>query len=449
MVTFVTSTKTLLIHFAEKFRAAPWTIPAFYVVLAIALSQFTLWLDASGHFSNPATTGFFHISSPEGARVLLGTIATSMLAIAGVSFSSTMVTMTLASQQFGPRLLRNFLKDRASQRTLGVLLGTFVFCLFILREVRSIENDWFVPALSVMTSVVLAMIGLGCFIHFIQHILREIQAEQVVADAFRGLQSSIEAVFPEIGEELVEDRAILQMAADWEIEGYKTGYVQAINYEAMVEIAMEQKVRLKIHCRAGDFVSDQQVVASVDNVEAEKPDRDLIIEKTRESFYIGSARTPEQDFEYGFRQLVEVALRALSPGINDPFTAMDCIDYLGAGLQSTFARPLPQPVHRDREGAIRVVACGTDYAGLVGAAFNQIRQASRERCDVSCRLLETLALTARVARQSEQRAALLKQAQMIRDDSSPKMSNDFDRDCLESRYQSVEAVCSRSKKTVP
>lgn len=424
----------------EKFRAAAWTTPAAYVLLAIALSQYTLWVDE--RFPNQffEESEVLKITSPEGARVVLGTIATSMLAVAGVSFSSIMVTMTLASQQFGPRLLRNFLKDRASQSTLGVLMGTFVYCLFIMKGVRSVENDLFVPQVSIITSMVLAMIGLGFFIHFIQHILNEIQAEQVVADAYRGLESSITAVFP--GSRSSRDDSKRQPSewSGWEIEAGKTGYVQAINFDALCAVASKHDLVLRTLCRAGSFVSKEQSIVECDRQLADD-DRDALAEPVRGAFYVGSARTPEQDYEYGFRQLVEVALRALSPGINDPFTAMDCVDYLGAGLRSVFSRALPEAKHLDEEGSLRVISQAVHYEGLVCAAVNQIRQASRQKCDVSCRLLEMLAQTARASEDKEQQKPLLAQADLVHRDSLPEMFNEHDRQAIEARYRKVVESC--------
>lgn len=165
--------KTWITHVVEQIRAAAWTKPTVYVLLALALSEYTLWLDLNEAGRVFESSGIFKLTSPEGVRGLLGTIATSMLTITGVSFSSIMVVMTLASQQFGPRLLRNFLKDPVSQRTLGMLMGTFVFCLSVMKDVKSAGSSPFVPHLSTFAGLILALVALGFFIYFIQHILNK------------------------------------------------------------------------------------------------------------------------------------------------------------------------------------------------------------------------------------------------------------------------------------
>lgn len=434
--------KTWIIHLAEKIRAAAWTKPTAYVLLALALSEYTLWLDLTEAGRVFESSGIFKLTSPEGVRALLGTIATSMLTITGVSFSSIMVVMTLASQQFGPRLLRNFLKDRASQRTLGMLMGTFVFCLSVMKDVKSGGSTEFVPHLSTFTGLVLALVALGYFIYFIQHILNEIQAEHVVADAYEGLAKNIEAVFRPSEKNPDDDPAEYQDGDSWEITAGRTGYVQAINFEELLPLAQKHDLVLEVRCRAGDFVSPGQTVIKVRNgphdLESDAP----FIRNVRKALFVGSRRTPEQDFEYGFRQLVEVALRALSPSLNDPFTAMDCIDYLGAGLQSAFSRTLPKSVRRDSENKVRVVNELTTYRGLVEAAVNQIRQAARGQCDVSCRLLEMLAKTAAGSEKKDQQEAILHQATLIQESALPEGENSFDRKAIDRRFDEVVEACN-------
>lgn len=393
--------KIWLGHILEKLRASAWSTPAIYLILAIALSQYTQWLDRRymgfvfEHFD------FLEISSVDDARTLVGTIATSMLAVAGVSFSSIMVTMTLASQQFGPRILRNFLKDSTSQTTLGVLMGTYVFCLFVMRGIRSYDGQDFVPQVSTLVAMCLAITSLAVFIHFIHHILNEIQAETVVADTYRGLEEAIETVFPsEDGES--ESPDIPDVSRGWDIIANKSGYIQAISYPALAEIAREQDALFTTKCKAGSFISDQQPLVTVISGPAPEEVDEQLIKCIQNAFIVGRVRTPEQDYEYGFRQLVEMALRALSPGTNDPFTAMDCLNYLGAALQTAFSRPLPASAFRDKDDNLRLIAPPHDYESLVEAAFNQVRQAAVDKCDVSCRLLEIIGKCARVAPHEEQ-----------------------------------------------
>lgn len=410
-------------------------------ISAIALAQFSLWADGELDTTQVPILSELQGSTPEGARAFLSTIATSMLAIAGVSFSSIMVTITLASQQFGPRLLRNFIKDKFSQTVLGILLGTFIYCIFIIRRTHDAGMNPFVPQISTAIALVLALLCLGSFIRFVHHIISRIQAEEVVADAYQVLEASVDAIFPNEGSKKVEYRSPGNEFSGWGIKAGKTGYLQAVNLDSLVEVARKYDAVLETRASSGDFLTQNQITTCIVEGPEEEGAPESFIQKVQESFFVGSVRTPEQDFEYGIRQLVEVALRALSPGINDPFTAMNCIDYLGSGLQAAFARPLPGSVHRDNDGAVRVFSPQSSYESLVEAAVNQIRQASREKCDVSCRLLEMLAKTARVSHLKEQQLALQIQAGLIASTTPQCLHCDHDRTAIEERFKAFQEAC--------
>ena len=357
--------KTFLKHAFEKFQASSWTTPVIYLVLVVALARYTLWLDSQGIRSWLVQSPYFQISSADSARALLGTIGTSMLSLAGISFSSIMVSVTLASQQFGPRLLRNFLKDQTSQRTLAILLATFVYCLYIQREIKDIDGSLHVPQFSLLISLVLAIVCLGFFIAFVQRILTEIQAEHVVENAYVQLKESLEVVFPQDEEEQIDTVPESEIERGWEIGSNKLGYVQAVNVDKLVELAEEYDLKVITTIRAGHFVTPARPVLEVLQGCSKDDAKPEMIESLQDSIYVGPVRTPEQDYEYGFRQLVEVACRALSPGINDPFTAMDCLEYLGAGLQLAFSRPLPGSVHRGADGEVRLITWKSDHGRLV------------------------------------------------------------------------------------
>ena len=435
--------RTYLRHLFEKAQVSIWTAPLFYTCLIFALARYTLWLDEMGLRQMLVASDWFQISSVDSARALLSTIGTAVLSLAGISFSSILVSVTLASQQFGPRLLRNFLKDHTSQRTLGVLLATFLYCLYIQREIRDLESELYVPQLSVLTALILAVVCLGFFIAFVQSILTQIQGEHVVESAFHQLKGSIEAVFPDEDVEQTQQRPDPENEEGWDIRAGQLGYVQAISVAKLVEIATENDLELVTTVRSGHFVTPAQPVIRV----TKGAEADELSEKTLEAlqkqFLCGPVRTPEQDYEYGFRQLVEVACRALSPGINDPFTAMDCLEYLGAGLQLAFARPLPGSIHRDDEGTVRLTSWITDHQRLVDGAFDQIRQAGRDKCDVSSRLLEVLAKTARISNQADQQFALLRQAALVAANTPPALFNEHDRQAIRVRFEAVKAACDQ------
>lgn len=438
--------KTFGTHFIEKLQTSAWTVPTFCTFCGIILSQILLWMDYSTDLGEVEWIQFIGGGTPEGARSLLSTIATSMLAITGVSFSSIIVALTLASQQFGPRLLRNFIRDTFSQSVLGVLIGTFVYCLLVMRGVKGGDSSEFLPHLSIIGAMLLALLSLGFFIKFIHHIVNLIQGELVVAEAFQFLENAITNVFPDPEKDRPEQREAGHELDGWFIESGKTGYVQAVNIQRLVEIAEEHDLVLETDCRAGHFVSQKNKLLRVVRGPSKEDMDDELLKDLRAAIFTGEVRTPEQDHQYGIRQLVEVALRALSPGINDPFTAMNCIDYLGAGLQLALRSPLPASVHRDEDGEIRVYSWRTTHSNLVEAVCNQIRQAAVDRCDVSCRLLEMLALVATQCVNNDQTEALKTQAYLILNDTVPRMTNDHDARALKSRHEAMVDACKSFDK---
>lgn len=435
--------RTFFSHIWEKLQVSIWTTPVLYTLLAFALARYTLWMDQQGIRQALIAADWIQISSADSARALLGTIGTSMLSLAGISFSSILVAVTLASQQFGPRLLRNFLKDHTSQRTLGILLATFLYCIYIQREIQDIESHLYVPQLSVFSALILSVICLGFFVAFVQSILTQIQGEHVVENAYRQLEHSIDAVFPENDVEQAPRRSDPDEEDGWDISAGQLGYVQAIAIDQIVELASEHGLKIVTNLRAGHFVTHEQPVFRVVEGAGEGELDDEVIGKIQDTIYVGVVRTPEQDYEYGFRQLVEVACRALSPGINDPFTAMDCLEYLGAGLQLAFSRPLPGTLHRDDDGSIRVISWVTDHERLVDGAFDQIRQAGRDKCDVSSRMLEVIARTARLSKQADQQFALLRQAALVAENTPPALFNDHDRGAIFRRFEAVKTACNK------
>ena len=433
--------KTFVTHFTEKLRASSWTVPTLFTLTGIFISQLLLWLDNNTGLGKTEWAQMVGGGTPEGARTLLATIATAMLAITGVSFSSIIVALTLASQQFGPRLLRNFIRDTFSQCVLGVLIGTFVYCLLVMRGVKGAEASDSMPHLAIIGAMFLALLSLAFFIKFIHHIVNLIQGEKVVAESFHFLEGAIIHVFPDPDKDRPEQRDADEKFDGWKLCAGKTGYVQAVNTEKLVEIAREHDLVLETEYKAGHFVSQRQGMLRVIRGPSEDDMGEELIKDLRASIFTGDVRTPEQDHEYGMLQLVEVALRALSPGINDPFTAMNCIDYLGAGLQLAFRSPVPASVHRDVDGEIRVYSWRTTHSDLVEIACNQIRQAAVDRCDVSCRMLEMLALAAAQATDDAQIEALKTQANLILSDTVPLMANEHDAQALKSRHEAMMETC--------
>jgi uncharacterized membrane protein len=439
--------KLWLVSKWEELRGTFWFLPTLMVAAAISLSLLTTSLDlATADHNWIATLGWTFTRGPEGSRALLATVAGSMMTIASVTFSITIVALQLASSQFGPRLLRNFMRDRGNQIAIGTFIATFTYCLLILRTVNGTEHEQFVPHISVSVALTLSLLSVGVWIYFIHHSAESIQAENVIAAVSRELQHAIERLYPQcLGEELPaplleQGQPQLPNSFDEEARAVSvtvSNYLQAIDIDRLLELSTERDLVLAIDRRPGKFYFQGDDLARV--WPAERVDED-VINAVRGSFYFGYRRTLVQDVEFAIDQLVEVAVRALSPGVNDPFTAINCVDRLGAALCGLAERSIPSPYRYDKEGHLRVVTDASTIRGMVDASFDQIRQAAHGTTSVTLRLLETIAAVAAHTRNPAFRTALRHQADAIQRGSESSIKDPTDRQDVEVRYR--EAIQS-------
>ncbi|WP_165227535.1 DUF2254 domain-containing protein [Aquisphaera insulae] len=432
----------------EVLRTSFWFVPTLMVTAAAALSLAMIRLDRTFPNHNwMATLGWTFTRGPEGSRAVLSAVSGSMMTISSVTFSITVVALQLASSQFGPRLLRNFMRDRGSQVALGTFIATFTYCLLVLRAVNGTETERFVPHIAVTVGLLLSLASLGVLIYFIHHIAESIQAENVIDSVSRDLRRAIDRLYPEeLGREADEESR--RSGGPRLPEGFDRdarpipapagGYVQAIDLDRLMDLARDRDVILGITRRPGKFL-----VEGCELVRAWPADRvdEEFAGAIGRAFYVGSRRTLTQDVEFAIDQLVEVAVRALSPGVNDPFTAMNCVDRLGEALCALARRHLPSPYRLDEEGRLRVVTDVSTIQGIVDATCDQVRQAARGDAAVTIRLLEMIAEVARATRSVEFRAALRRQADAIRRGSRQGLADVLDRREVDRRHcEAMEAL---------
>jgi len=411
--------KALLLKYWDRLRSSFWFVPAVMACLAVALAVCAVELDKAVAEDWLQRVGWSYSGGAEGASLLLGTVAGSMIAIAGTVFSMTLVALSLASSQLGPRLLRNFMRDTVNQVVLGTFVATFVYCLLVLRTIRRIDEGAFVPHLSVSLGVLLAMVSIGVLIYFIHHVSVLIQADEVVARVGRELDDGIDRLFPgHLGKpesEVSKAPGEAELPAAFEREArpvgaLEDGYLQMIDADALMELASEEDLLLRLERRPGHYLVKGRAMAMVwpgDRV------TETLIDKLNAAFVLGNQRTAAQDVEFSFHQLVEIAVRALSPGINDPFTAIACVDRLGSGLCRLARRDMPSAQRFDPHGRLRLVAPGLTFAGIVDAAFNQIRQSARSNPAVAIRMLDAIAQIAGHVQRLPDAACLQRHAGMI------------------------------------
>lgn len=360
------------INLLTRMQASLWLIPAAMCAAMLGLAYALVfspleisWLTASKHwwlFSGDAAT----------ARDLMTAILQGIITMTSLVVSITMVVLSLASGQLGPRLIDNFLRDRQIQTVLGLFTGTVFYCLFVLRSINEELGADYVPQIAITTGTLLAMLCLLALLFYVHKIARSIVADTVVSQVASSLESAIlkearkglsDIDIPSHGHYAL--RTPLSLA--------ESGYVQVIEFDRLADLAAREKLMIDVNVRPGHFVLRGSLALTV---LSDRPLSAGVEKAIRRSFTVGQDRTPTQDLEYSVRQLVEIAVRALSPGINDPFTAFAVINRLASALELAVINAAPIRYYTDDAGKLRVMAIPLDLSDLFDTALDQIRQAA-------------------------------------------------------------------------
>ena len=426
--------KSFLSNFWEALRGSYWFVPSLMTAAAVVLSYALLALDRRLVFSSLSGYAWIYAGGASGARSVLSTVASSVITVAGTTFSITIATLSLTSSQFGPRLLRGFLRDTGNQIVLGTFIGTFVYCLLILRTIRGEQQDVFVPNFSVTMGVFLALASVGVLIYFINHVSASIQASEVIKSVSVELNEAIDRLYPvTIGEgsgELTPSERDSSALPSVPVAAKRSGYVQSVDEDRLMALAKSAGGFLTIVHRPGAFATEGAPLA---RLHAAPPLPKEFENDLNKAFTMGPNRTMTSDAGFGMDQLVEVASRALSPGINDPFTAMSCLNRIGEALSRLATRPVPSPCRYDDGGVLRIIARPLLFREMVSSAFDPIRQYASSSLAVTLHLLETLEVVTVQAGGEENREALRRQARLVHDGRSA-LSEPADREAVSERY---------------
>ncbi len=378
--------------FWPRTRDSLWFVPSIWVLASGALAFALIAVDsATPDFATDYPLVFG--GGAEGARGLLSSIAGSMITVAGVTFSITLVALQLASSQFSPRVLRNFMGDRVTQIVLGSFIGTFTYSILVLRSIRSEATDAqaFVPSLSVSVSIVLALVALGMLVFFIHHIATRIQISTIIAAIADDTTKRIRAEWRDADADPVShDDAVPERPAGV-IIARRSGNLQLVDRDGLGKVAGELLIVVRLEVRPGEWVQEGAALFSVWPTQTVG---DELADRLRKHVTVGEQRSLEQDAAFGIRQLVDVALRAISPGINDPTSAADCIQRIGQVLVAAGSRRQPERCLHDDDGSLRVLVPHRDFAELTELAFDQMRQYGHGNADVLVTMLDTLYLVA-------------------------------------------------------
>lgn len=359
-----------------------WFLPALIVSGATLLAFATIEAD-SRYVTAGALEAWPRLfgAGPSASRSLLTAVAGSMITVAGTVFSITLVALSLASSQYSSRVLRNFMRDRTNQVVLGVFVGIFAYCLVVLRSIYGEGDEAFVPSVAVFLGLLLGFGGIGVLVFFIHHIAQSIQASQIIEAVRHETVDAVDRLFP--GRPGTSgDHAPLLPGLPWHEarRADRSGYLQFVGYEGLLDVARTHGVRLKVHPRIGDFVLEGDCLLSTSPAPPEG-----LGDAVGDCWSIGPQRTLEQDIGFGIRQLVDVALKALSPGVNDTTTAIMCIDALTDVLHHLAKREL-RFEGCEREGVAWVEAPHPRFEDLLAHALDQIRHAAGDNMAVLGRL---------------------------------------------------------------
>lgn len=389
-----------------ELRSSLWFVPTVVVLGSVAAAL--LLIETQGWVGEEAARRWPRVfgASAQGSRAMLSAIATSMITVAGVIFSVTIVALSLTSTQYSPRVLRNFMRDRPTQLVLGVFMGIFSYCLIVLRTIRGPDDASFIPSLAVLGGMGYAFGGVAFLIYFIHHVAQSIQASSIISRIVADTAAAIDRLFPdELGRGPAPGSASQQadLPATWtQVHAGGSGYVTAIDSDAILAYAVESGRVLRLAPAIGEFVVEGAPVVELGGTGAISDEH---ARRLRGWVTLGQQRTVEQDAGFGLQQLVDVAVKALSPGINDPTTACMCIDHLGALLARLAARRMPEP-QRMEQGHLRVIAPAPDFTVILEQVFGPVLHHSRGDLQVLGRIVNALGAIRRSARGADRRAAV-------------------------------------------
>lgn len=404
-------------------RASLWFIPgtivAAAVVLAFGLIELSASVDAAAYARMPRLFG----AGADGARGMLSTIAGSVITVAGVTFSLTIAALVQASSQYTPRVLRTFMGDRPSQIVLGTFVGIFAYCLVVLRTIRGGDEGAFVPPFAVLGGFLLALVGVGVLVFFIHHTASGLQASTILARVRRATEAAIDDVFPDELDERVDDDPADRLHAGMTVgrttvPALKTGYVQSVNLADLTQCALANDITIRVERAVGAFAIAGHPLASISYAETSSEHsldlsaEDELVALINDAFSINSHRTVEQDPSFGIVQIVDIALKALSPGINDITTAVTCVDHLSALLVRLARRritPLAPPAGR----APAVIGNDATFEDLLRLALDDVRRNAGGHVPVLARLIDSIEITASHTRAPSRRRLLAQQLDLL------------------------------------
>lgn len=404
-----------------------WLVPAIMVLGGVLAAIGLVEIDRSDVLPDRFLTGpWLYNGGGTGARTLLGAIASSTIGVAGTVFAITIAALSLAAGQMGPRLLRNFTRDRGNQFTLGAFLGTFSYALMVLRSVRTQSEGEFIPHLSLSFGILLAFLCVATLVYFVGHMASRINVDTVIDLVSDDVRSAISRLASDAPHPEPPPPSFWAKASP--VIDKRRGYLQQFDDQGLADWAAEHSTPIRLLVRPGDYVFPGAPIA------AATPTTKGVYEAIRDATALGATRVGTADLEFAVAQLVEVAVRALSPGINDPNTAISVIDRLGEALCDIAPLHLSTGVH-ERNGSPVLVMRAVDYDGLADTMFHMIRQNARGKPAVLIRLLDVLTAVLSCERDPSRMDTLQRHAELVISDAKRDISTPADLADIQRRFE--------------
>ncbi|WP_417560164.1 DUF2254 domain-containing protein [Marinomonas sp.] len=436
---------TKILKAYDAIKTSFWFTPCLILSLTILSCISLLLIDLYAGLHSLSWLNFLYHANAGITRDLLTTIASSVMTVVSITFSITIVALTNASSQFGPRLIRNFMEDSSTQVVLGVFISLFVYCLILVRTTDDFAGGSFLPGLTMAGAIVMTLFGILLLIYFIHHVSLNLQSDSVIDNVYNELQYSINQIFKQQKEE--EDTSCSTQkkqiqdakqtnSKQFPFRSHSCGYIQAINYANLTNLMGRLDGHLNVLVNPGDFVVNRMIVMTSDIKQLSDEDKQTL----HDCFTLGPKRTPIQDPEFAVHQLVEIALRALSPGINDPYSAIACIDKLTASVCDLTQKNFPEGIMYDENDIERVTYKTTSFENLANIAFDQIRQYSQSCLAVQLRQLEGLIRIAEQANRSTHWSFIRHQKLMIEHELEQQQLVDLDKKEASIRLQTLSKL---------
>ncbi|MGQ7868762.1 DUF2254 domain-containing protein [Sunxiuqinia sp. sy24] len=429
-----------LLFFWNELKNTFWFVPILIILLSILLAIGFVYTDQIAKFSRTGLGRFFFVNSIDSARSILSTISGAMIGVAGTVFSVTLVALTLASSQLGPRLIRNFMYVRLNQIVLGSYISTYLYCLIVLNSIHQNSDYTFIPSLSILVAIIAAIANIILLIVFIHQIAVSIQADKVISDVSISISKQVKLLFPDkMGDDtdaekvLNVDAVLSKYSNIISVKCPQSGYLQYIDGESLLKMMTNSEALFELNYRPGDYLVEGIEIGKLyTNEKMEKEE----VAKILFQFVIGKTKNSQQDLEFSIHQMVEIASRALSPGINDPYTAITCIDNLTATVCYLAQAKFPSKYRIDDKKELRIIADTIDFEGVLDASFNQIRQFSAGSTAVIIRLMEVLLIIHEFATKENYKKAIVKHVKMTLNVGKQSIKEEND----------LEDLIERSKK---